>query len=320
MFMTRTVAGMSWVALMALGAATVSGQTFPTKPIRVATSAAGGGSDFMVRLVSAGVSSAIGQQVIVENRGEAVILADLGSKAPPDGYFLIMPGTSFWIGPLLQKLNYDPVSDFAPITLATRSPNLLVVHPSLPVKSVKELIALAKARPEALNYSSTGTGGAPHLAAELFNSMAGVKIVRINFKGGGPAGNALLAGEVQLSFASPTAVVPFIKSGRLRALAVSSARPSPLAPGLPTLAASGLPGYEVVTMVGLFAPAKTPAPVINRLNQEFARVLNQPDVKEKLFNAGVEAVGSSPEEWGAAVKSDMTRMGKVIKDAGIKAD
>ena len=240
------------------------------------------------------------------------------SKAPPDGYTLLIDAASFWIGPLLQETPYDPVKDFAPVTLTDSAPNVLVVNPSLPVKSVKELIALAKARPGELNYGSSSTGSTPHLAAELFNMMAGVKIVRVPFKGSGPAVISLLGGQVQLMFATAGSVAPHVKSGRLRALAVASLQPSALAPGLPTIAASGVPGYEAVAFEGMFAPAKTPVAIIDRLNQEIVRVLNRAEVKERFFNAGVETVGSTPEEFAAAIKSNVAKWGKLIKDAGIR--
>jgi tripartite-type tricarboxylate transporter receptor subunit TctC len=217
----------------------------------------------------------------------------------------------------LEKTAYDPVKDFAPVTIATHSPNVLIVHPSLPVKSVRELIALAKTRQGELNYASGGTGSSAHLGAELFNAMAGVKIVRINYTGTGPAINDLIAGQEQMMIAAPGSVVPHLKSGRLRGLAVTSAEPSALFPGMPTVAAT-LPGYEISSRTGILAPARTPAAIINRLNQEIARVLNQPDVKEKLFNLGVEAAPSTPEQFETAIKSELTRMGKVIKDTGIR--
>ena len=199
-------------------------------------------------------------------------------------------------------------------------PNVLVVHPSLPVKSVKELIALAKARPGELNYASGGIGAAGHLAAELFKFMAGVNIARIDYKGNAGAVTAIMGGEVQMGFNSAPSVAPHVKSGRLRALAVTSAQPSVLTPGLTTVAASGLRGYESVVMVGIFSPAKTPAAIITRLNQEIVRVLNREDVKEKLLSAGTEAVGNSPEQFLATIKSEMATVGKLIKDTGIRVE
>ena len=308
-------------AVCAQNPSTGSGQVFPTKPIRLFTTEAGGGADFVARLVAQGLSSALGQPVIVENRGGGVVAGEIVAKAPPDGYTILLQGTAFLLAPFLRSsAPFDPVRDFAPITLADRSPNVLVVHPSLPIRSVKELIALAKARPGALNYASGSTGASPHLAAELFNSMAGVKIVRVNYRGTAPALNDLIAGEVQLMFATAGAGTPHVKSGRLKALAVTSAQPSALAPGLPTVAATGLPNYESVSLHVIFAPAKTPAPVINQLNQHMVRVLKTPETKERFLAVGVESVGSSPDELAATVKTEVTKWGKVIKEAGIKPE
>ena len=317
MLIKRFVAWMFSIGMMVLGAGMVFGQNYPNKPIRIVASAAGGSGDFAARLIAQGLSGVLSQQVVVDNRG-GVIPGEIVSKAPPDGYTLLIDAASFWIGPLLQETPYDPVKDFAPVTLTDSAPNVLVVNPSLPVKSVKELIALAKARPGELNYGSSSTGSTPHLAAELFNMMAGVKIVRVPFKGSGPAVISLLGGQVQLMFATAGSVAPHVKSGRLRALAVASLQPSALAPGLPTIAASGVPGYEAVAFEGMFAPAKTPVAIIDRLNQEIVRVLNRAEVKERFFNAGVETVGSTPEEFAAAIKSNVAKWGKLIKDAGIR--
>ncbi len=317
----RFVLWMFSVSMMILGAGAVSGQDYPSKPIRIVTADPGSTNDLVARLIAQGLTGSLGQQVVVENRGGAsgIIAAQTVTKAPPDGYTLLLYSNTLWIGPLLQKLPHS-VRDFSPITLLVSSPQILAVHPSLPVHSVKELIALAKVRPGELNYASTSTGSSPHLAAELFKAMAGVNMVRVNYKGGGSALNALLGGQVQLYFATAALVTPHIKSGRLRALAVSSAEPSALAPGLSTLAGSGLPGYETVAMYGMFAPAGTPATVIDRLHQEVVRVLNRTEVKEKFFNVGMETVGSSPEEFAATMKSDMARMSKVIKDAAIRVE
>ncbi len=220
--------------------------------------------------------------------------------------------------PLFRKVAWDPVKDFAPISLTIVTPNIVVVHPSLPVKSIKELIALAKARPGELNYGSGSTGAANHVAAELFKSMAGVNIVRINYKGAGTAIIDLVAGQLQVMFATAGSVTHHIKSGRLRALAVTSAEPSALAPGLPTVVAAGLPGYESSSLSGMFAPARTPVAIINRLNQEVVQALHRAEVKERLFNSGIQVVGSSPEEAAAKIRSEMARMGKVIREAGLR--
>ena len=305
---------------MVPGTGVVSGQDYPNKPIRIVTSSAGGSSDFVMRLVAPALRASLGQPVIIENRA-SLLLGEVESRSPPDGYTLLAGGGTLWIVPLLQDVRFDPSKDFAPIALLVTSPNILVVHPSVPVKSVKELIALARARPGELNYASTSTGGSPHLAAELFKTLAGVDIVQIPYKGSGAALIALVGGHVQVMFPAVTSSTPHIRSGRLRGLAVTSAKTSPLAPGLPPIAAT-VPGYDYGTggATAMFAPQKTPAAIISRLNQEIVRVLNQADMKEKLSGSGVEIVGSSPEQLGAMVKSEVARMGKVIKDAGIKAN
>jgi len=296
---------------------TGSGQAYPVKPLRIITAAAGGGSDFATRLIATPLGPALGQQVIVDNRG--VLASDIAAKAPADGYTLLVVGPTLWLLPFMRDNVGSDVSDFAPITMATQTANMLVVHPTLPAKSVSELIALAKTKPGQLNFATSGTGNSVHIAGELFKSMTGTDIVRVNYKGASQALTDLASGQTQLMFAVPGSVMPHVKVGRLRALAVTSARPTALAPGLPTVAAS-LPGYESVSYLAIFAPAGTPAPVISRLNQEIVRVLNRPDVKEKFFSAGIETVGSSPEALAALVKAEVGRMGKVIKAAGIRAD
>jgi len=318
-FLSAPLAGLLIVVCGAALAA--DADRFPVKPIRIVTSEAGGGLDFVARLVSQGLSTTLGQQVIVDNRPSGVFTGSIVSKAAPDGYTLLFNGSSFWMLPFLQKnVPYDPVRDFAPITLATSSPLMLVVHPGVPAKTVQDLIALAKSKPGELNYSSSSAGTPQHIAAELFKSMAGVNVVRIPYKGAGPAVVALVAGEVQMTFSSAGAAVPHVKSGRLRALAVASAEPSALAPGLPTVASAGLPGFEAGSLWGFFAPAKTPAALVTRLRGEIVGVLNKPDVKEKLMSSTTEVIGSTPEKFAAAMKADMVRGAQVIKAAGIKAD
>lgn len=300
-------------------AGVLSAQTFPSKHIRIVAAAVGGGNDLAARIVAQKLSGAMGQPVIVENRGS--IGSEIVSKATPDGYSLLFYSSSLWISPYLRDLPpFDARRDFTPIGLSALSPNILVVHPLLPVKTLNDLIALAKAQPGVLNYGSSSTGSAQHLAAELLKSMAGINIVRIGYKGTGPGLNALLGNEVQLSFATPGSVTAHIKSGRLRALGVTSAERSALVPDLPTLAASGLPGYEMTSIYGMFAPPKTPAAIVNRLSIELKGALAAGDVKEKFLGVGMEAASSTPEEFIAIIKADMTRSGKVIKDAGIRAD
>ncbi|MBI4189040.1 MAG: tripartite tricarboxylate transporter substrate binding protein [Betaproteobacteria bacterium] len=320
MLIPRTVVWIFSFGSMVLGADVASGQDYPNKPIRIVTSIPGGTGDVVARLIAPRLSGSFGQRLIVDNRPSGVIPAEIVAKATPDGYTLLFYTTALWITPLLQKTPYDPVRDFSPITLAASSPNVLVVHPSVAANSVKELIALAKARPGELNYGTSGVGTSAHIAAELFKAMAGVNFVHVPYKGSGLVILALLGNEVQVNFAPAAAVAPHMKSSKVRALAVTSAQPSALLPGLPTVAASGLLGYETVNSVGILAPAKTPAAIINRLNQEIARVLNQAEVKEKFFGIGLEVAPSSPEQFAALIKSEITRISKVIQDAGIRAN
>ena len=308
------------VALLAASAQEVMAQSYPGRPIHIVTSEPGGGNDFAARMIAQPLATSLGQQVIVDNRGGAsgAIAGETVAKAAPDGYTLLLYGSNIWLLPFLRSnVPYDPLRDLAPVTLAVKAPNILVVHPSLAAKSVAELVALAKSQPGTLNYGSGATGSSSQIATELFKVMAAIEIVQIPYKGNGLALNALIAGQVHLAFATPGSVTQHIKAGRLRALAVTSTQPSALLPGLPTVSASGVPGYEAVSIVGLFAPAKTPAALVGRLNEEVVRVLNRADVKERFFGAGVETVGSTPEEFGATVRSEMARLGKVIRDAGI---
>lgn len=309
-------AGCVVAACLATSSAAATAQPYPAKPVRFIVTGVGSGGDFAARVIAAGVSPALGQQIIVDNRGSGNLPAEITAKSPPDGYTLCLSAAPLWITPFLRRTPYDPLKDFAPVTLVVTSPNILLVHPSLPVKSVKELIALLRARPGQLNYATSGVGGSGFLAAELFKSMTRADMVRVNYKSGGLALTELMSGEVQLFFANAGAAAPHMKSGQLRALAVTSAQPSPLQPGLPTIAAA-LPGYELVSVQGLFAPARTPDAVIARLNQEIVPFLQRADVRDKFLAAGMESLGSSPEALAATVKSEMDRLGKVIKAAGI---
>jgi len=317
MLSARFILWMVIAGFILFGTGTASAQSYPTRPIRLVTYPPGGGTDFGARLISQGLTTISGWRVIVDNRPGGVIQGEILAAAPPDGYTLLYGGTTLWLLPFTEtNVPYDSVKDFAPVTMTAIAPNILVVHPSLPVKSVKQLIALAKTKPGALNWAS-GPNGTPNmLAAELLNRMAAINIVRVNYPGVGPAIIALLGGQVQVSFASTPSAMTFVKSGRLRALAVTTAQPSELAPGLPTVAA-GLPGFEVVSTYGVLAPAKTPVATINILNHEIIRTLNRPDLKEKFLGAGTETVSSSPEQFAARIKSEMATYGKIIKDAGI---
>jgi tripartite-type tricarboxylate transporter receptor subunit TctC len=294
-------------------------QDYPDKPIRILTTEAGGGGDLVARVVGQGLSAALGQPVIIDNRG--IRGAEIVARAPRDGHTLLSYGNPLWLTPFLRdQVPYDPVRDFAPVTLTVSSPNVIVVSPATAVGSVRDLIALAKTRPGSLNYGSSGVGSSNHLAAELFKAMAGANIVHVPYKGAGPALTALMGGEIQLMFPSASSVTPHIRSGKLKGLAVTSIEPSALAPGLPTVTASGVPGYESSLILAVFAPSGTPAIIIKRLHQEIVKVLRTTDVKEKLFNSGVETVGSSPDQLASRIKTEMERLGKVIRDAGIRAD
>src|SRR5687767_3896043 len=286
-------------------------QDFPAKPIRIVTSPPGGSNDFIARLLQKGLADRMGWQIVIDNR-PTVLAPEVVMRTAPDGYTLLVSGATFITGNLFEKLPYDPIRDFTAVSLTHRQPNILVVHPSLPVKSVKELVVLAKARPGQLNYASSGIGSTNHLAGELFNAMTRVKIQRINFKGVGPAVNALLSGEVQIMYANLASISHFLQGGRLRPLAITSLEPSPLRPGLPTMAASGLPGFEAVVMSGVYAPAGTPAPIVNRLNQEIVRVIHQPDIKEKFSSIGIDTIGSSPQELTAAMKAEIEKTAKLL--------
>ena len=307
-------------AASAQAPSTGSGQDYPNKPIRVVTSQIGGGSDFVARLVANGLTEYMGQQVIVDNRPAGIVPGEVTSRALPDGYTVLLAGSSFWTYPLLGKVPYDITTDFLPVTIANMSPNLVVVNAALPVKSVKELLALAKAKPGELNYASGPTGGGSHLAVELFKYMAGTNIVRIAYKGGAVSMPDLIGGRVQMTIDDAPTLLPHVKSGKLRALAIATAEPSPLYPDLPTVSASGVPGYVSAAMQGMFAPAKTPDAIIRRLNQETVRVLSRADVKEKFVGVGAEVIPSTPEQLGAWVKAERERLGKVIKETGIKVE
>jgi tripartite-type tricarboxylate transporter receptor subunit TctC len=298
----------------------VSAQDFPTRPIRIVTSAVGGATDLVARLIAQGLTASLGQQVVVDNRPTGIIPGEIVVVAPPDGYTLLFHGSSLWMMPLLQKVPFDPVKDFAPVTLAASTPNLVVVHPAVPARNIKELIALAKAKPGALNYGSGTSGSSSHLGAELFKYMARVNIVRVPYKGQGSAVLALLGGEVQMSFATSSSVSAHIKSGKLRALAIGTVKPSALAPGLLTVAESGLPGYESASNAGMFAPAKTSGRLIALLNREIVQALNRPEVRDLLFKDGTEVVGNSPREFAASIQAEMASLGKVIKAAGIRTE
>ncbi len=306
------------LALLA-GAAAALAQDYPSKPIRILTALAGGSSDAVARIIGQAASDSLGQPVVIDNRTN-VIASEAVSKSAPDGYTLLVSSESLWIRALMDRVPYDVVRDFAPVSQITREVYVVAVHPSLPVKSLRDLIALAKARPGALNYGSALSGSGTHLSAALFTSMARVNIVQVPYKGIAQSITALVGGEVQVMFANPSVVTPHVKAGRLRALAVTAAEPTVLAPGLPTIAAAGVPGYECVSIQGLWAPGKTSAAIVNRLNQEVIRAFKLPGAKEKFLAIGSEMVGSSPEQFAAFIKSDIVKMGRLVREANIKPD
>jgi tripartite-type tricarboxylate transporter receptor subunit TctC len=309
------------VAWTALTMATAAAADYPVKPIRMIVSLApGGGVDTTARLLSQKFTAAWNQQVVVENRPGAggTIATEVVARSAPDGYTLLMTSVGHTITPSLYKLSYDAVTDFAPITLVVLAPSVLVVHPSLPVKSVRELIAFATARPHQLLYSSSGNGSPQHLAAELFKLMTGAAFVHIPYKGTAPSIVDLIGGRVSVSAASVVSTLPHVNAGRLRALAVVSAKRAQAVPQLPTVAEAGVPGYAVETWYGLFAPAATPHEIVAALNQETVKALAEPEAKEKLLAMGLEPVGSSVEHFTAYVRSEVDKWAKVIRSADIR--
>jgi tripartite-type tricarboxylate transporter receptor subunit TctC len=300
-------------------------QAYPLKPVRlVLPYPPGGGSDTIGRPLAQKLAEGLGQQVVVENRGGANgnIGMEHVARAAPDGYTIVLALTAqLAVNPgLYAKVPYDPVKDYAPITLLGTGTYILVVHPSLPVKSVKQLVALAKAQPGQIAYSSSGNGSGGHLAAELLSSMAGIRMLHVPYKGGGPALVDLIAGQVQVLFSTQLASWPHIQSGRIRALAVSTAKRPASIPDLPTIAEAGLPGYDAGVWYGILAPAGTPGEIIARLNTEIVRALSLPDYRKFLVSNAIEPIGSPPEELGRYIRSELVKWAKVVKDAGVRVD
>ncbi len=297
---------------------------YPDKVLRwILTQPPGGANDILVRPIALRLSEALGQQVVVDNRGGAGgnIGAEAAAKSPADGYTLVTLSITHAVGAsLYAKLGYDLLRDFAPVTLLATNPGVLVAHPTLPVKTVKETIALARARPGELTYSSAGSGTPNHLAAELFAHMTGVKMIHVPYKGGGNSMIGLMSGEVSLSFASMPSAIAHIRSGKLKALAVTTAQRSPSMPALPTVIEAGVPGYEAETWFGLFVPAGTPKEIIARLNAEVHKVLKLPDVIQQLDNAGLQVRLSTPEQCAAYTRNEVEKWAKVIKAANMRAD
>jgi tripartite-type tricarboxylate transporter receptor subunit TctC len=312
------------VTALALAFSAAAQAPYPVKPIRfVVGFPPGGTNDIVARVLAPKLTEYLGQSVVVENRGGAntAIACEMFVRTPPDGHSLMLNAPGHATNPAMMKLNFDSIRDFSFITIAAESQNLLVVHPSFPPKSVKELIAFSKRHPPgSINYGSSGTGTTVHLSAELFQHMTGVKWLHIPYKGGGPAVIDLLAGQHVIYFGNVPTVVLHARAGKLRALATTGPKRTPVAPEIPTVAESGVPGYEVTTFYGVSAPARTPRPIIDRLHAELVRALKAPDVRERLQGLGADPVGNTPEQYTAFMQNEIAKWTKVIRAAGIKGE
>ncbi len=323
MTFARLVAFLAWVGAVGLGlTAPIAGaQNYPVRPVRVIVPfSPGGAADVPARILAQELSKTLGQQVVIDNRPGAgsTIGADIAAKSPPDGYTLLfITNTHFVSAALYKKLPYDPINDFVPITEIGNAPNVLVVHPSLPAKSVKDLIALAKAQPGKIDFASSGNGSSQHLFGELFMSLAGIKMTHIPYKGSAPAATDLIAGQVQVGFPGIAIVLPHVKTGRLRALGVTSGKRSVAMPEVPTIAEAGVKGYDATLWLGLAAPKATPREIIMKLHGELVRTLRQPEVQKSFLASGTEvSYQDTPEKFGAYLKGEATKWAKVVKDSG----
>jgi len=318
----------SWLAasaasLFALAVTPAVAQQYPVKPVRIVIPfAPGGGTDFIARIMAQKLTEAWGQQVIPDNRPGAggTVGAELGAKAPPDGYTLTMLAGSYGVNPALYKLNFDPVNDIQPVIQIAKGPIIVVVHPSMPVKTIKDLIALAKARPGQINYASSGQGSILHMATEHFSSMAGVKMNHIPYKGTGPAITDTVAGQTTLLFGSIATTLPQVKNGRLRAIAVTTMQRLAAQPNIPTVHESGLPNYDVTNWHGLMAPRGTPRPIVDKINADVTRIISQKDMEEKLMSDGVSPSGGSPELFSQILAKEIALWKKVAAQAKVRVD
>ena len=311
------------LATLAMGTALAMAQSYPNKPIRFLVGfVAGGTNDIVARALAQKLTETLGQSVVVENRGGAntAIATEAAARAAPDGYTILLNAPGHATNPALMKLAFDPVNDFAFISLVAEAQNVVVMHPSFPPRSVQELIALSKKRPGQINFASSGTGTTVHLSAELFQHMTGTRWVHIPYKGGGPAVIELMAGQTQIMFANMPTAIQYVRDGRLRALAVTGARRAPAAPTLPTVAESGVPGYEVTAWYGVSAPAKTPRAIVDRLHTEIVRAVNSPDLRERLTTQGADPIHLTPEQYTVFIQNEIAKWAKVIKAAGIKGE
>jgi tripartite-type tricarboxylate transporter receptor subunit TctC len=307
--------------VLALTAAITSAQTYPTKPVRfLIPYTPGGSTDILGRLIATKLSERLGKQFVVDNRGGAgsIIGTEIGSKATPDGYTVVFTGSSFTTEPVLQKLPYDPVKSFTPIAKVATGPFVLTVHPGVPAKSVKELIALAKQKPGQLVFGTSGVGGSPHMSTELFKIVAGIDIKIVHFKGGGPATIDLVGGHIHAMIGSLTQAFPHIQSGKLRLLGTGGVKRFVTLPDVPTIAEGGLPGYEATTWKGMVAPAGTPAPIVDRLTKELKAILTSEDVKKMFLDDGSEADYIGPAEFGKFLQGELANWARVVKEANIK--
>jgi len=299
-------------------------ESYPGRPLRfILPFPPGGGTDILGRLIAERLAANLGQPVVTENRGGAGgnVGAEAAARSAPDGYTIVLVAPSLAISPsLYSKLNYDPVKDFAPVGLVAQVPNVMITHPSVPAQTLREFIALAKSRPGGMNFGSGGSGTSNHLAGELFNLAAGVKLVHVPYKGVNLAMNGVLAGEVQLVFIGIPVPAPQIKAGRLRALAVLARERSPALPEVPTAEEAGLPNFDVTTWYGILVPAGTPRPIVLRLNSELVKIMHSPVMKERLAGMATETMTSTPEEFAAYIRQEIAKWGDVVRKAGLKAD
>ena len=322
--MFRAAAGALALSIVAPHASAQNPGDYPKRPVRfIVAQTPGGSADFVGRIIAESLGKRLGQQFVVDNRPGAsgIIATEITVKAPPDGYTLLLVTTSFGVNPgLYKKLSYDPLTDLAPITHIAYAPQILVVNPSLKVQSVGDLIALARAKPGVLNYGVSSIGGATQLAAELFSLMAKVKMTQIPYKGAPAVLLDIIGGRIELSFATMPSAMAHVRSGKLRGVAVTSLKRSALVPEMPTIAESGLPGYEMVAWQGLLAPRATPASLVHLLNREMVTIVHQPEVRKQLAAEGGEPIGNSPEEFARWLKAEIAKWTKVVKEANIKAE
>ena len=315
--------GAATLAVMLAASAAAMAQPYPTKPVRIVVPfAPGGGSDFIARFMAQRLTDALGKQVIVENKPGAggVLGIEAGIKSPPDGYTLTLIASSYTVNPSVYKLNFDPMSDITPIIQMSQGPLLVVVRPSLPVKSIKELIALAKSKPGQVNFASSGQGSVIHLATELFDSMAGIKMNHIPYKGTGPALTDTIGGQTDIFFSSTATAMPHVQSGKLRAIAVTTAKRIPALPNVPSVAESGVPGYDVTLWHGLIGPKGLPRLIVDRLNGEVTKALKLKETAEQLQSDGVAPAGGSPEQFLAQIRKEIEVWRKVAADAHVKVE